>query len=95
MLPGYDKKGRRVFVQRLSIADPNKYKNADVLKVSLMVGDVTIENVTLQTEVGNNTFIIALRTICFCWLIGTIFVVFVVAADIMLLLLILEQRCYC
>ncbi len=51
MLPGYDKKGRRVFVQRLSIADPKKYTNADVLKVSLMVSDVTIENITLQTQV--------------------------------------------
>ncbi len=51
MLPGYDRHGRRVFVQRLSIADPSLYKPADVLKVSLMVGDVTIENATYQTEV--------------------------------------------
>ncbi len=51
MLPGYDKHGRRVFVQRLSIADPSVYKPSEVLKASLMVGDITIHNATFQTEV--------------------------------------------
>ena len=41
MLPGYDRHGRRVFVQRLSIADPAEYKPADVMKVRQPREDLT------------------------------------------------------
>ena len=56
MLPGYDKHGRRVFIQRLSIADPHKYKYPDVLKVSLMNGDITISDFTFQDEAKRRSF---------------------------------------
>ena len=56
MIPGYDKHGRRVFIQRLSIADPHKYKYPDVLKVSLMNGDITISDFTFQDEAKRRSF---------------------------------------
>ncbi len=54
-LPGYDKKGRKVVVQRFNIADPKRFTPDELMRVSSMITDIWMKNADKQTEVKMKT----------------------------------------
>ncbi len=51
VLPGFDKNGRIVVVQRLNLADPKANKPDDVMRVCSMITDIWLKNSSMQGDV--------------------------------------------
>ena len=50
-LPGYDKHGRKVLLQRFAVTDPNKATFDDIMRVNSMQTEVLLKDPDLQTSV--------------------------------------------
>ena len=50
-LPGYDKKGRKVIVQRFGVVDASKIDFVECYRVTLMLMQLQLKNPDLQTSV--------------------------------------------
>ncbi len=60
-LPGYDKKGRKVVVQRFNIADPKRFTPDELMRVSCMITDIWVKNADKQTEVKKKFAILPVK----------------------------------
>ncbi len=51
-LPGYDKHGRKVILQRLSLIDPTRCKPEDAMRVNAMITETFFEQADFQSQVS-------------------------------------------